>query len=311
MASPGRKPDFLIVGAPRCATTTMWLHLREHPQLFVPVCKEVHFFGSDLARRPSPYLVTDEAEYRALFAPAGPEQLAGECSVLYLSSRRAAREIHDYNPQLKPIIMLRNPVEVLHSYHAHLCWAAHEDIQDFAEALDAEPDRKRGRRIPKPARIPNELFYRDIVRFTPQVRRYLERFGRQRVLVIIYDDLKADPAAVYERTLKFLGVDPTYRPTIRRVNPGKTPRSRTLARVIQDPPWPLRPLAEALPKPLLFQLQTRLDRKNSRRAQRAPMGPALREKLCREFRPDVERLSRLLDRDLTHWTRFPPREGAG
>ncbi len=311
MAPRLRKPDFLIVGAPRCATTSMWAYLMQHPGIFVPARKEVHFFGSDLLKKPSPYFIFDEREYLLLFAEAGDDQITGESSVMYLYSRNAAREIKQFHPTAKPIIMLRDPVEVMHSYHAHLLWAAHEDVQDFAEALAAEPERKRGRRIPSTVLFPDELYYRDIVRFTDQVKRYFDTFGRENVHVVIHDDMKADVASVYRKTLEFLQVDPEFAPDFEQLNRHRRVRMRRLARLVQNPPGFVRPLLETLSKRLLFSLRTKIDDRNSKYVQRPAMPPELRRQLSREFAPEVERLSKLLDRDLTHWSKRGSAEGGG
>src|SRR5882672_1680365 len=110
-----RKPDCFIVGAPRCGTTAMYTYLGQHPEIFMSARKEPHFFGTDLS---SPALVRDEQQYLSLFAKAQNEKRAGEASVFYLYSQRAAREIHAFCPSARIIIMLRNPVEMMYSLHS-------------------------------------------------------------------------------------------------------------------------------------------------------------------------------------------------
>src|SRR5215207_9230182 len=87
----GRLPDFFIVGAPKCGTTAMYEYLRQHPSIFMPFHKEPLFFGSDLHHR---YGRLTEAEYRALFRAARPDQRVGEASAWYLYSTTSAAEIH-------------------------------------------------------------------------------------------------------------------------------------------------------------------------------------------------------------------------
>src|SRR3954468_1950993 len=109
-------PSFFIVGAPKCGTTSLNDYLRQHPRIFIPERKELHYFGSDLTflktQRPT------REEYLAHFAAAQPQQIAGEASVWYLYSQLAAREIHDFCREAKFIIMLRNPVDMMHSLHS-------------------------------------------------------------------------------------------------------------------------------------------------------------------------------------------------
>src|SRR5882757_7658017 len=140
------KPDFFIVGAPKCGTTALYRCLEAHPEIFVPERKELHHFGTDLY---SPTYVRQLDEYLSLFAAAGDAKRVGEASVWYLFSKRAATEINAFNPQASVIIMLRNPVEMLHSLHSQHLYNGTEEISDFATALNAEGDRKMGRCLPK------------------------------------------------------------------------------------------------------------------------------------------------------------------
>ena len=131
-----RKPDFFIVGAPKCGTTAMYQWLDAHPEVFVPV-KEIHYFGADLDhRRPE----VSAERYNGLFEPASTAHKAvGDVGVWYLMSETAAQEIHAYNPDARIIIMLRRPAQMLYSLHSQLLYSGEEDIADFGEALAAEP----------------------------------------------------------------------------------------------------------------------------------------------------------------------------
>ena len=294
-----RMPDFFIVGAPKCGTTAMYEYLRQHPEIFMPFHKEPLFFGSDLTRR---YGAMSEHDYLRLFAGAAPGQRVGEASAWYLFSTRAASEIAAASPAARIIAMFRDPVDVMYAQHSQLLFSAQENIADFRSALDAEEERAAGRRLPPgPIRREN-LLYRRMVRFAEQLERYLEVFGRERVHVIIHDDLRADPVAEYRRVLAFLEVDPDFEPDFSPANENKRVRNRWLHRLVWNPPL-LRPLIPFLRRyPLVHALRARLLSLNSRRVPRAPMDPELRSRLREELRPEVERLGRLMDRDLSAWT---------
>jgi len=292
-----RKPDFFIVGAPKSGTTAMNDYLAQHPQIFIPDIKEVHFFGRDLHFTKG--ALRDEAKYLALFEGARPEQRAGEASVWYLYSRTAAEEIRDFNPEAQIIVMLRDPVDMLYSQHSQFLFNGNEDIEDFREALDAEPDRKAGRRIPKSAHLVDGLFYRETVRYAEQLERYFRTFGREKVHVILFDDFKADLGATYRATLRFLGVSEHFTPEFAVVNPNKRARSKLLREFVQAPPESVKRLSRLLfPRPVRQAVMKRLDRANVRYEARAPLDPALRDELRREFAPEIGKLSRLLGRDL-------------
>ena len=150
-----RRPDFFIVGAPKSGTTALYEYLRQHPQVFMSDPKEPNYFGADVERRRTPRISLDE--YLGYFAGAGDAKRAGEASVRYLHSRTAAQEIAEFAPQGQAIIMLRDPVEMMHAMHGELVYIGAEDIPDFADALAAEDDRRVGRRIPPGANKPVAL----------------------------------------------------------------------------------------------------------------------------------------------------------
>src|SRR5262245_31385392 len=140
------KPDFFIVGAPRCGTTAMFRYLSRHPEIYLPDRKEMHFFGSDLRFGPQFYRRNME-NYLAEFASRNGELRAGEASVWYLFSKTAADEIRDFNPAASILIMLRQPAEMLHSLYYMFRYDRNEHLSTFEEALDAEPARKAGRLV--------------------------------------------------------------------------------------------------------------------------------------------------------------------
>ena len=294
------KPDTFIVGAFKAGTTALYEYLRAHPQVFMCIPKEPMYFGHDLTPR---YRRMSQDEYLGLFRAAREGQRAGEASPWYLYSTRAAREIHDFNDTARIIVMLRNPVDVMYSQHAQLVFNKREDLTDFAQALAAEPDRRAGRRVPAGAIRPEALYYRHSVRFAEQLRRYLDVFGRESVHVVFFDDLVADPRAVYRATLEFLGIDESVAidPSIH--NPSRQVRSGWLQQVIFNPPPSLHRLIGRLRGlPLMHRLRDVVVSANSTQAARGPMDRELRRQLVREFAPQVAELGELTERDLSAWS---------
>jgi hypothetical protein len=297
------RPDFFIVGAFKAGTTSLYEYLRQHPQVYMPFHKEPMYFGADLDAR---YRRMSEEEYLRLFADARPGQRVGEASPWYLYSASAASEIEAFSPGAQAIVMLRNPVDVMHAQHSQLLFNQREDLVDFGDALAAEPDRRAGRRIPAGALRREALFYRHSVRFAEQLRRYFDVFGRERVHVIVHDDLVADAAAVVRGTFAFLGVDPDVAVDLEVRNPNRQPRSGVLQRLVFRPPGPLRRAVPWLRRfPMVHRLRDALVTANSRSERRAPMDEALRRRLTAELAPEVEELGRLIGRDLSAWSRLP------
>lgn len=294
-----KKPDFFIVGAPKCGTTAMNHYLGQHPEIFIPDLKELHFFGSDLKfnrHRPN------REEYLALFQEAGREKRVGEASVWYLYSKEAAEEIKEFCPTADIIIMLRNPVDMLYSLHSQMLYTGNEDIADFEVALEAEEDRKQGLRIPSTALFVPGLFYRETVEYSRQVERYLNVFGREHVHVIIFDDFRKYADDLLKKTFQFLGVNPDFQPDLRIVNANKQIRSRKLQRFLNSPPQVTRRFGRAFATTKVRQrILKGLKSYNTNYESRYSMDPQLRRRLQAEFAPEVEELSRLLDLDLRYW----------
>jgi hypothetical protein len=228
-----RKPDFFIVGAPKCGTTALDNYLSQHPEIFIPPIKEINFFGTDLLKYPSP--LTEEM-YLSFFSKAKNEKKLGESTVWYIYSPGAASAIKAFNPMAKIIIMIRNPVDMLYSYYYQLVFNGDEVIEDFQAALDAEEERKKGLNIPDSPYKPERLFYREIVKYSEQVKRYIDIFGRENIHIIIFDDFKENVAREYKKVLRFLEVIENYQPQFKLINPNKKVRSKAFRNLLRNPP---------------------------------------------------------------------------
>ena len=305
-----KKPDFFIVGAPKCGTTSLCKYLEQHSNIFIPPVKEFYYFCTDSTGKKRANTLE---EYLSFFED-GQGKLCGEGSVWHLFTKKAALEIYKFNPEAKIIIMLREPVSVMYSLHSmHLANGSNEEILDFKLALEAEEDRKQGKRIPKKCFRLEELLYREVVKFTEQVKRYFDTFGREQVHIIIFDDFKSNPDQVYRETLEFLGVEPDFVPDLTSRNPNRRVRNATLQQLIIKPPTKLLeigkyfvPFPRSVRRNLLQKLKQTVRRFNTQKAPRPPLDPELRRSLQQEFAPEIEKLSDLLGRDLTYWSKDYP-----
>lgn len=299
------KPNLFLVGAPKSGTTALSSYLRDHPDVWVAPDEMVYFGGDLVVLRQSGQRrrLRDEA-YFGTFAPHDLERYRGDHSVYYLYSTVAAAEIFAFDPDSRVIAMLRNPVDQMHSQHSEMLYQGEEDIRDFAAALAAEEDRRRGQRLPAGCRKAFSLFYRDLASYADQVDRYLSLFGPERVHVIIYDDFAADTAGVYRGVLEFLDVDPGHEPTFAVVNSNKAVRSTFAQGQLRAGSPTLRRLARLVVRDhrARASLRRRVATLNTVRRPRPPVDPALRRRLEEEFAPEVRRLEDLLGRDLSMWS---------
>lgn len=286
----------------------MFHYLSAHPEVWMSDRKEMHFFGSDLNFGPQLYR-RGLKEYLAEYEGRNGARRAGDASVWYLMSKKAAGEIKAFNPDASIVIMLREPTELLQSMYYMFRYDGNENLPSFEEALAAENERRTGKMTNRQTYFAQGLIYRDIVRFTDQVKRYFDAFGRDNVHVIIYDDFAADTAATYCETLEFLGVDSLHvTQEFKVINGNRYVKSSVLQTILNDglvrrAGVAIRPL---VPRKFFVAMRTLREkwmRSNLQFEKRPPLAPELRARLKRDFGPEIERLSGLLRRDLTHWSK--------
>jgi hypothetical protein len=300
-----KRPNFFVVGAPKSGTTSLDHYLRQHPDVFMPSRKDLPFFGSDLERRFT-YRYGEDREtleqYLEYFDDAGDVQRIGETAVWYLFSVNAAQEIYDFAPDALIIVMLRNPVDMMYAQHSQFLSNLNEDIEHFEDALAAEVDRRDGRRIPPHAHFPQGLLYRDTARYAEQLERYFKVFGRDRVHVIYYDEFRENTRREVRNTFEFLGLDPSVPVSVEIMNPNKVVRYRRLHAWAMAPSGRLESLYHALtPASAHGRLAALARRVSLKYEPRPPLEPHVRRRLEQEMAPDILRLGRLLNRDMSSW----------
>jgi hypothetical protein len=297
------KPNFFIVGAPKCGTTALYEYLRTHPNIFMSRVKEPHFFAKDLGQYPS---IKTQADYDGLFAKTGSAHArVGEASVYYLRSSTAIANIHAFNPDAKLIGMFRNPVDMVYSLHSQLLYWSEETVSDFETAWRLQERRSQGIDVPPTCREPFLLQYAQVGRFGTQAQRVLSIFPPSQVKLIVYDDFAASPGDVYADVIEFLGIPHDNRTEFPRVNDNKRAGMTWLRDFIRKPPPALRHTYRNLKRTVgpegIVALKRKIMDLNTVRERRSPLSPAFRAELVETFRDEVALLSRILGRDLSHW----------
>ena len=297
------KPNFFIVGAPKCGTTALYRYLRLHPNIYMPAKKEPHFFAKDLASYPA---IKTMDQYSALFADAKEwHHQVGEASVYYLRSTVAIPNIRAFNPQARIIAMFRNPVEMVHSFHSQLLYWSEEVVADFEAAWRLQEPRSRGLDLPPGSRGAFLLQYAEMGRLGSQVERLLSVFPAPQVKLILYDDFAASPRQVYDDVIAFLGLPHDGRTEFRRINENKRTRVDWLRNLIRKPPPVLRQTYRGVKarvgRKRLDVIRQGVIERLTMNERRQPLSPAFRAELVEVFRGEVALLGRLLGRDLSHW----------
>ncbi|MBU3677356.1 MAG: sulfotransferase domain-containing protein [Chitinophagaceae bacterium] len=196
-----KRLDFLGIGVAKAGTTALHDYLIQHPQLGMGDKKEIHFFD-----RPEHFFIPNwfYFRYHKHFNFNSGKKMYGEITPAYLYYRNAAERIWEYNPKIKLIAILRNPIERAYS-HWNMNNQLNRDILSFEESIARERERSK-RTLPYQHR-----YYTAIDRgfYSAQIREYQRFFPDNQMLFIQYDTFKKNPKETLETIFKFLEVDPS------------------------------------------------------------------------------------------------------
>jgi hypothetical protein len=316
-ADPTRAPDFYVVGHPKCGTTALYEMLRRHPQIYMPDFKEPWFFSGDMRPRFQPArsgLVPETLEeYLALFEQAEPGQLTGEASSSYLRSREAAARIAQLRPDARIVAIFREPASFLRSLHHQMLLDHIETEKDLRRALELEPARRRGKRIPRRSHLPQMLLYSDHLRYVEQLERYREAFPPEQILALIYEDFRADNEGTLRRVRSFLGVSEETAVEVLDANASsRSMRSQRLDSWLHSVSVGTGPASRTVKAGVKALTSSRLRSAAMRATRRgliyggepAPADEMLMAELRERYRGEAQALGECLDRDLVSLWRY-------
>ena len=299
------KPNLFIVGQPKSGTTALHQFLAQHPEVYMSSIKEPHFFCSDFHLESDRaygkqrfYDFRNESAYLQLFNRAKNVKVVGESSTNYLYSQVAAEKIHNFNPDAKIIIILREPAKFLYSLHSHYVKFTEENEPDFLTALALESDRQQEKIASPRVTSPSYLYYSQRVKYYQQVRRYCDRFDPKQIKMVIFEDFKSANDLVFREILEFLEVDPNFTPEYGAVNVNKEVKFKAINNLVNSP------LAKSISKNLLSQEFNEFVRDNIvekflwHQAPKATMPDEIKTGLMEQYYPEVVKISELLNLDL-------------
>lgn len=323
----GRLPDFIIIGAAKCGTTTLYEYLCRHPQVFMSVPKEPHFFARE------PIYAKGMDWYRSLFSGAQASQVCGEASTLYTrwpDFPNCARRVAEHVPKAKLIYVMRHPIDRAYSgYGQRIKWIRNVTVGGREqEMLDILTPLERAIYLWLKAvyaggsKKVEQVTFEELLQvdealltsglYMQQIRQYLGCFPRGRFLFVLFEDLVKDPAGVCREALRFLGVDPAVdvvgdravaKNAIKK-HQEHFVRGQTTGRLKRLPG--ARRLGSVLPrsfKDAVYEAirRTPYGKRVERRSAILPMKPETRARLVEYFRGPNRELGEFLGRDLSHW----------
>lgn len=262
-------PNFLGIGAARAGTTWIARNLAQHPDVFVPYKKELHFFDGNFAK--------GVAYYEAEFQGWADQKAVGEITPKYLHHEDAAARIKETLPNAKLIVSLRNPIERAYSSY----WKSRASFPDdklvsFVERREVLPDL-----------VEAGLYYKHL-------ERYFALFGRQQIAILLFDDIEQRPEQALRDLFMFLEVDPTFVPSTlhHKINAGAAQGKMGRSKFLEM-------LARTFGRMQMAKVSAKLEEANS--SDLPPIPAEIRLELAEIYRQPNAILQDMLGRDLSAW----------
>lgn len=296
-------PNFLVIGAAKSGTSSLYMYLKQHPEIYMSPVKEPHFFSFDAESKmtkgpgdPIHEAITDFNAYQAQFDGVTDEKAIGEASTSYLYRPEAPGRIHSTLPDAKLIAILRNPVDRAFSAYMHVVRDKRETAKNFTEALTREENRKAANWEPI-------WHFTSVGRYYEQLKRYYDLFPPEQIRIYLYEDLNQDQGNLLTDIYQYLDVDPSFKPgSTARYNASGQIKSETVLRTSKwlfSKPNPIRWVSrKIIPESWRLNFATWVRRSNLKRQE---MPPKVRRQLQESFKAEIEQLEGLINRDLSAW----------
>ena len=308
-------PNFLVVGANKAGTTSLYHYLKQHPDIYLSPLKEPHYFSKDIHPEEfsrsfaqnklqdiASYVEGPMEEYHAgfvrewehytkLFKNAEGKKAIGELSTSYLYSKVAAHEIRSALGDIKIIICLRNPIQRAYSHYRMNLWTGNSKAPTFMQALKDDEAHQ-------PKVWGNAHLYVDIGKYYQQVKRYYDEFSSDNICIIFAEDLKNETSEVVKRLYNFLGVDSNFAPDTSEIhNEVFTPKFKALTWMLNA--TGIRPFIKRISGKKMKGIIVKALFKDQ--AEKGQLSSDERKYLNAIYKEDIIKLQDLIGRDLSHW----------
>ncbi len=285
-------PNFFIVGTPKAGTTSLYFYLEEHPEIFMSPIKETNYFSYNEIKEQKLYYneeyIKTPDDYMNQFAGVKDEKAVGEASVSYLYYPSVPGKVKAFNPESRIIMVLRNPVDRGFSHYLmdKRLGFVKTSLKDIVERKDHSRQKN--------------LYYQQYISlgcYYEQVKRYLDTFGKERVKILLYEDIVTNIGEVVKDIYSFLEVAPDYKA-------GTDKKHNTFLA-------PKNPLIEKLYASKFFRvivkkifgnsLQAKIKNIFFQKEKKPELDPRLKASMLEIFRDDIQKTSELIGRDLSKW----------
>lgn len=287
-------PNFLIVGAAKSGTTSLYEYLKEHPEVFMPEWKEPAFFAP-----PEAGGLRSPEDYAALFGNVTDEKAIGEASVAYLCSSESPRKIKDFlGNGVKIIMALRNPVDMAYSLWGHQLREGFEDLS-FEDALAKEKERLANPQFArKKGSWVMDYAYSYRASYAGQIAAFDKIFSKDHIKILIYEEFYQDILPRYADLCRFLNIDDSFSPEGGKYNVAGAARSQRLQNFLHRPSGLKNAVKKIIPDPMRQRIRKTLEKVNRIDRPLPPLPSETRKELEKIFYNDVRQLEARIGRSL-------------
>ena len=288
-------PNFFIIGAPKSGTTSLYKYLSRHPNVFMTEIKGPHYFAFEISNKRR--IVKTKKEYIELFKSAKKHHHAiGEGSVLYLYSKSSIKNIYENYPNAKLIILLRNPIDIVQSWHSEKVWAMNENIDNIELAWEMDKNRKIN--IEK---YKNDVFdYSRIAMFGDQIKSLLDYFPKEQIKIITFDEFILNTKSIYSDVIDFLNLPYHNQSTFPIHNAYKKYKFKWIQNYLTHPPVFFK-FSLGLFKKMIgvkrINIMTRFLKFNTYNPAKPKLSDKFTQTIINNYYDDISSLSKLLKKD--------------
>lgn len=299
-------PNFLIIGAGKAGTTSIYHYLRQHPDIYMSPLKETNYFAYEATSWSGPnqpvrsengisFPISSIESYRELFRGVANEQAIGEASPLYMSLPGVAGRIKQHLPDAKLIAILRDPVERAYSsYLMHV-----RDGREKRTFLQAISEEEGG--LCNNGLVFGQRHYVRIGFYYQSLRPYFNLFDQNQIAVFLFEDLKNDALGLLRNMFYFLGIAGEYVPDVTiRYNVSGLPKNKLWQPLLGKSPI-TKAIRHILPTRLAQPVMAFQDILRDRQFVKPPLSPEIRSRMIAGYREDILQLQALIQRDLSAW----------
>lgn len=293
-------PNFLIVGAAKSGTTSLYHYLNQHPEIYMSPVKEPHFFtfinkkpefNGPFDQKTNEEIITNFDEYKKLFQGVTNEKAIGESSNSYLYFQETAANVKNIIPECKIIIILRNPIERAFSHYMQSVMIGHENVS-FEEALKKENERLKLNWRWHYQYVGQGMYY-------SQIKRYIEIFGQRMIKIYLFEKFKDRPADLIRNIYRFLEVDDNFMPYKEKIhNPSGKPIIQWLHNFTIKNNRTKKNIKPLLPKYFREKIFNIIIDHN---VKKVSMSEITRRYLATIFKDDIINLQQLTEMDFRKW----------